>query len=63
MTDTIQHSASAALVAAVLVTAPSHAQQDQAELARKLSNPVAALISVPLQLNYDQDIGPAEDGT
>lgn len=31
-------------------------------LAMQLSNPVAALISVPLQLNYDQDIGPADDG-
>jgi hypothetical protein len=28
----------------------------------QLSNPVAALISVPLQLNYDQDIGPVDDG-
>lgn len=28
----------------------------------KLSNPIAALISVPLQLNYDQDIGPADEG-
>ncbi len=62
MTYTTQHSATVALVAAGLVTTPSLAQQDQAELAKKLSNPVAALISVPLQLNYDQDIGPAEDG-
>jgi hypothetical protein len=41
---------------------PALAQQDSAELAQKLSNPVAALISVPFQLNYDQDIGPTEDG-
>jgi hypothetical protein len=32
------------------------------DLAMQLSNPVAALVSVPLQLNYDQDIGPADDG-
>lgn len=32
------------------------------ELAKKLANPVAALISVPLQLNYDQDIGPVRSG-
>jgi hypothetical protein len=32
------------------------------ELALQLSNPVAALISVPLQFNYDQDIGPVDDG-
>lgn len=32
------------------------------ELAKKLQNPVAALISVPFQLNYDQNIGPEDDG-
>jgi hypothetical protein len=37
--------------------------QDEAELAKKLSNPVASLISVPIQANYDQDIGPDEDGS
>jgi len=51
-----------ALICAALVATPALAQQDSAELAKKLSNPVAALISVPLQLNYDHDIGPADDG-
>lgn len=32
------------------------------ELAKKLANPVAALVSVPFQFNYDQDIGAARDG-
>lgn len=32
------------------------------ELAKKLSNPIASLISVPLQLNYDSDIGSNDDG-
>lgn len=35
---------------------------DAAELAKKLSNPVAALISVPLQNNLDFGAGPAGDG-
>lgn len=49
------------IVGAILAT-PALAQQSSAELAKKLSNPVAALISVPFQLNYDENIGPAEDG-
>lgn len=32
------------------------------ELAKKLANPVAALISLPFQLNYDTDIGPDDKG-
>ncbi|MDX1381397.1 MAG: hypothetical protein R3233_09765, partial [Xanthomonadales bacterium] len=36
--------------------------QDNAELAKKLSNPVASLISVPFQLNWDDSLGPFDDG-
>jgi len=34
------------------------AQQDAAELAKKLSNPISSLISVPFQNNTDYGIGP-----
>lgn len=32
------------------------------ELAKKLANPVASLISVPLQFNYDENYGLSDDG-
>ncbi len=35
---------------------------NEAELAKKLNNPVAALISVPLQSNVDDQIGPDRQG-
>ena len=34
----------------------------EAELAKKLSNPVASLISVPIQLNYDENFGANDQG-
>ena len=48
--------------AAPAVVEDTAATSSEAELAKKLSNPVAALISVPLQFNYDNNIGPVEGG-
>lgn len=55
--------AGSALVALGLAFAsPLAAQDDAAALAKKLANPVAALISVPLQLNFDDGYGAADEG-
>ena len=39
-------------------SAVAPAPEDAGELAKKLSNPVAAMISVPLQFNFDSGYGP-----
>jgi hypothetical protein len=41
-----------------IFAADASAQESEAELAEKLNNPVASLISVPLQSNFDFNIGP-----
>lgn len=41
----------------------ARSQSGDAEMAQQLTNPVADLISAPIQMNFDRGIGPADDGT
>jgi len=39
------------------------ADNSDAELAQELTNPIADLVTVPIQMTYDQKIGPQDDGS
>lgn len=52
----------AAIGPLLAVSSASAQEKDANELAKQLSNPVAALISVPFQLNYDDGYGANDSG-
>ena len=55
--------ASLCLMAISLSVSQASLAQDEAELARQLANPVASLISVPIQANYDDNFGLQDEGS
>jgi len=53
-----------AIVILLLSVATVQADQaDDADLAQELTNPIADLITIPIQATYDQNIGPNDKGT
>lgn len=46
----------------LICSSPSSAQESSADLAKKLSNPISSVISVPFVYNYDENIGPVDGG-
>jgi len=52
----------AGLAAVLAASLQPAAAQDAADLAMKMSNPIAAVISVPFQFNWDREVGADRDG-
>ena len=54
---------STSIIALSMLTMTSAFADDGTEAAKKLANPIAAMISVPFQYNYDSDIGGFDTGS
>lgn len=51
-----------AVASALMLAGPASSEEEE-DLAKKLANPVASLISVPIQANYDEKMGARDDGS
>jgi len=51
-----------AIVIALMAVVSSRADAQDSDIQQKLANPIASLTIVPIQVNYDANIGPTRDG-
>jgi hypothetical protein len=58
----MKKTAAALLLIMILFSCNAFGQEEE-DLAKKLANPVASLISVPIQANYDENFGLNEEGS
>jgi hypothetical protein len=58
---TAKHIAIALLVPLLVLANPAHSQQSDDDLAKATQNPLASMISLPLQNNTNFGIGPNDD--
>jgi len=49
-------------ICTLVIGVSAQAQEDTAELSKQLNNPIASLISVPIEYNVDEDMGADGDG-
>ena len=52
----------ACAIALFVFPAVAHGASGDADLAQELTNPLANLVTIPIQMNFDRGIGPADDG-
>jgi hypothetical protein len=57
------HAGALEAIIAPMLLGTADSEDAGADLAKKLANPVASLISVPVQANYDDNIGPGDEGS
>ena len=50
------------IMAATFVAVSSASADEASEMAKKLANPISSLISLPIQANYDENLGSSEEG-
>ena len=50
------------MMAVVFVAASSASADEASEMAKKLANPISSLVSLPIQANYDDNLGSSEEG-